>query len=62
MVNIRQPVVRSAFPRRHPPRRPIAGADELVVAVRERQPGETVPVELVREGRPLTLSVVLASD
>jgi S1-C subfamily serine protease len=28
--------------------RPIAGADELVVAVRERQPGETVPVELVR--------------
>jgi S1-C subfamily serine protease len=42
--------------------RPIAGADELVVAVRERQPGETVPVELVREGRPLMLSVVLASD
>src|SRR3954468_17521123 len=42
--------------------RPIAGADELVVAVRERQPGETVPVELVREGRPLTLSVVLAAD
>ena len=28
----------------------------------ERQPGETVPVELVREGRPLTLSVVLAPD
>jgi S1-C subfamily serine protease len=42
--------------------RPIAGADELVVAVRERQPGETVPVELVREGRPLTVSVVLAGD
>lgn len=42
--------------------RPIAGADELVVAVRERQPGETVPVDLVRDGRPLTLSVVLASD
>jgi S1-C subfamily serine protease len=42
--------------------RPIAGADELVVAVRERQPGETVPVEVVREGRPLTLSVVLAAD
>ncbi len=40
----------------------IAGADELVVAVRERKPGDTVPVELVREGRPLTLSVVLASD
>jgi len=30
--------------------------------VRERQPGDTVSVELVREGRPLTLSVVLASD
>ena len=42
--------------------RPIGGADELVVAVRERQPGETVPVELVRDGRPLTLSVVLAAD
>ncbi len=42
--------------------RSIAGADELVVAVRERQPGEAVPVELVREGRPLTLSVVLAAD
>ena len=32
--------------------RPIAGADELVVAVREREPGDTVPIELVREGRP----------
>jgi S1-C subfamily serine protease len=42
--------------------RPIAGADELVVAVREREPGETVPIEVVREGRPLTLSVVLAAD
>ena len=34
--------------------RPIAGADELVVAVRERNPGDTVPVDIVREGRPLT--------
>ena len=42
--------------------RPIAGADELVVAVRERNPGDTVPVDIVREGRPLTLSVVLSSD
>jgi S1-C subfamily serine protease len=42
--------------------RPIAGADELVVAVRERNPGDTVPVELIREGRPLTVSVVLTSD
>jgi S1-C subfamily serine protease len=42
--------------------RPVADADELVVAVRERRPGETVPVELVREGRALTVSVVLGSD
>jgi S1-C subfamily serine protease len=32
------------------------------VAVRERRPGETVPVELVREGRSLTVSAVLAAD
>jgi S1-C subfamily serine protease len=42
--------------------RPVADADELVVAVRERTPGEAVPVELVREGRSLTVSVVLGSD
>jgi putative serine protease PepD len=42
--------------------RPIAGADELVVAVRERNPGDTVAVELIRDGRPLTVSVVLTSD
>lgn len=42
--------------------RNIAGADELVVAVRERKPGESVPVQLVRDGRPLTVSVVLTSD
>ena len=42
--------------------RTIAGADELVVAVREHNPGDTVPVELIREGRPLTVSVVLTSD
>ncbi len=42
--------------------RPIAGADELVVAVREHNPGDSVPVELIREGRPLTVSVVLTSD
>jgi S1-C subfamily serine protease len=42
--------------------RPIAGADELVVAYREHNPGDTVEVELIREGRPLTVSVVLASD
>jgi S1-C subfamily serine protease len=42
--------------------RPIAGADELVVAVRERNPGDSVPVALVREGRPLTVTVVLGTD
>jgi len=42
--------------------RSIAGADELVVAVRERDPGESVPIELVREGRPLTVTAVLGSD
>ena len=42
--------------------RPIAGADELVVAVRERNPGDSVPVQLVREGRPLTVTVVLGTD
>jgi S1-C subfamily serine protease len=42
--------------------RTIAGADELVVAVRERSPGDVVPVELIREGRPLTVSVTLTSD
>ncbi|MCO1657543.1 S1C family serine protease [Pseudonocardia humida] len=42
--------------------RSIAGADELVVAVRERNPGDVVPVELIREGRPLTVSVTLTSD
>ncbi|MDN5750547.1 MAG: trypsin-like peptidase domain-containing protein, partial [Pseudonocardia sp.] len=42
--------------------RQISGADELEVAVREFDPGAQVPVELVREGRPLTVTVVLASD
>ncbi len=42
--------------------RTISGADELEVAVREYEPGAEVPVDLVREGRPLTVSVVLASD
>ena len=42
--------------------RTISGADELVVAYREHNPGDTVEVELIREGRPLTVSVVLGSD
>ncbi|MFP5068551.1 trypsin-like peptidase domain-containing protein [Pseudonocardia nantongensis] len=39
--------------------RAISGADELVVAVREHRPGEQVPVELVRQGRPLTVAATL---
>ncbi|MEU6697963.1 trypsin-like peptidase domain-containing protein [Pseudonocardia sp. NPDC046786] len=39
--------------------RSIAGADELVVAVREHAPGEPVPIELVRQGRPLTVTATL---
>ncbi|SFM95310.1 serine protease, S1-C subfamily, contains C-terminal PDZ domain [Pseudonocardia ammonioxydans] len=39
--------------------RPIASADELVVAVREHEPGAPIPVELVRQGRPLTVTATL---
>ncbi|MDQ4117445.1 MAG: trypsin-like peptidase domain-containing protein, partial [Actinomycetota bacterium] len=41
--------------------RSIAGADELVVAVREHEPGEQVPVEVVRQGRPLTVTATLGT-
>ena len=39
--------------------RPIASADELVVAVREHAPGAQVPIGLIRQGRPLTVTVTL---
>ncbi len=42
--------------------RHVGGADELAVAVRETAPGTPVTVQLVRDGRPLTVSAVLASD
>ena len=42
--------------------RPVGSADELVVAVRERRIGETVEVALVRDSRPLVVSVTLQSD
>jgi S1-C subfamily serine protease len=42
--------------------RPIGGADELVVAVREHNPGEVVPVTLVRDSRTLTVTVTLTAD
>jgi S1-C subfamily serine protease len=40
----------------------IGSADELIVAVRERQIGEQVAVTMVRQGRPLVVQVVLKSD
>ncbi|MGH4023135.1 MAG: S1C family serine protease [Pseudonocardiaceae bacterium] len=42
--------------------RTVGGADELVVAVRERQIGEQVPISLIRDGRPLVVNVTLKSD
>jgi len=42
--------------------RAIASADELVVAIRELRIGEQVAVSLIRQGRPLTVKVVLKSD
>ncbi|GAA1842698.1 trypsin-like peptidase domain-containing protein [Pseudonocardia ailaonensis] len=42
--------------------REIAGADEMIVAVREKNPGDVVPIQLVRDGRPLTVTATLASD
>jgi S1-C subfamily serine protease len=42
--------------------RTIRNAEELIVAVRDHNIGETVPVQLVRQGRQLTLQVTLRSD
>jgi S1-C subfamily serine protease len=42
--------------------RAVGSADELVVAVRERQIGEQVAVTVIRGGRPLVVQVVLKSD
>ncbi len=42
--------------------RTIGGADELVVAVRAHNPGDVVPVTLVRDSRTLTVSVTLTGD
>jgi S1-C subfamily serine protease len=40
----------------------ISGADALTVAIRERAIGERVPISLVRDGRPLVVTVTLKSD
>jgi S1-C subfamily serine protease len=42
--------------------RPIASADALAVAIRERAIGEKVPISLIRDGRPLVVMVTLKSD
>jgi S1-C subfamily serine protease len=42
--------------------RSIASADELVVAIRQLSIGDRVTVGLIRQGRPLTVQVVLKSD
>ncbi|MGH3837559.1 MAG: S1C family serine protease [Pseudonocardiaceae bacterium] len=42
--------------------RTVGSADGLIVAVRERTIGEQVPVSLVRDGRPLVVTVTLKSD
>ena len=40
----------------------IASADELVVAIRQLRIGDQVTVSIIRQGRPLTVQVVLKSD
>jgi S1-C subfamily serine protease len=42
--------------------RMVRNAAELTVAVREHNPGEVVPVQLVRQGTQLTVDVTLGSD
>lgn len=42
--------------------RDVADADEFVVAVRKLEPGEAVPIEVVREGRHVELTVEPAPD
>jgi putative serine protease PepD len=42
--------------------RPIGSADALTVAIRERAIGERVPISLIRDGRPLVVTVTLKSD
>jgi len=42
--------------------RTVGNADELQVAVQDHQPGESVPVVLLRDGRSMTVQVVMAAD
>ena len=42
--------------------REVTGPDELVVAVQSRKIGETVNVQLIRDGRQVDVPVTLESD
>lgn len=42
--------------------REVADADEFVVAVRQLKIGEPAPVEVIRDGRPVTLTVTPTAD
>ncbi|GAA5147206.1 trypsin-like peptidase domain-containing protein [Pseudonocardia eucalypti] len=42
--------------------RPIRSANELYVAIQEHGIGERVPIQLIRQGRPLTVTATLRSD
>ncbi|MBD0323879.1 MAG: trypsin-like peptidase domain-containing protein, partial [Aldersonia sp.] len=42
--------------------REVTSSDELVVAVQSQQIGATVPVRLIRDGRPVDVQVTLTSD
>ena len=42
--------------------RAVGSADALIVAIHERAIGERVPISLVRDGRPLVVTVTLKSD
>ena len=42
--------------------RNVADADEFVVAVRQLQIGQPAPIEVVRDGRHVILTVVPAAD
>jgi putative serine protease PepD len=41
--------------------KPIAGPDELIVAIRSRAPGESVPIVFTRNGQPQNATLVLAA-
>lgn len=42
--------------------RKVADADEFVVAVRQLQIGQPAPIEVIRDGRHVTLTVVPNAD